>query len=427
MTRTLGSWKLLFVVVLLSAVGASQLAAAKTLCVNPGGTKGCFSKINDAIAAAKPRDIINVAAGTYNEQVVIGKSLSLIGAGSATTFVNAAGLCKTNLQCSAFYIDGLDNPGLSDVVLQGFTAENADFEGIAVTSASNVTIWGNHIYHNDRALDVKDSSCPGLLPWETSEGLDCGEGIHLSGVTYSTISNNVADRNSGGILVSDETGVTEYNVIAGNTLKNNVYDCGITIPSHPPFNNSKPWGVRYNTISGNTSTGNGTAVAGAGAGILFAGFLPGATVSGNSVVNNTLSHNGLPGVTVHAHGTGEIITNNMIVGNTISYNGADTGDAVTPGPTGINVFGVSALKGFVISQNAISHESYDIVANTPALVTVHLNNLLGAGQVGVDNIGKGSVDATQNYWGCPGGPTKALCSSVGGPKVTFEPFLAKAY
>jgi parallel beta-helix repeat protein len=420
MTSTLGSWKLLFVAVLLLAFGANQHAAAKTLCVNPGGTKGCFSKINNAIAAAKAHDTINVAAGKYKEDVVIGKPLFLIGAGSASTFVDATG------QSNAFYIDGLDNAKLTDVVLQGFTAENANFEGIAVTNASNVTIWGNHITNNDLSLDVKNSTCPGLPAWETAEGFDCGEGIHISGVRNSTISNNVADGNSGGMLISDETGVTEYNVVSGNTFKNNVYDCGLTIPSHPPFNAQKPYGIFHNTIYGNTSTGNGTAVSGAGAGILLADAVPGAIVEGNSIVNNTLTHNGLPGVTVHAHAPGENITNNMIANNRISFNGADTGDAVTPGPTGINVFGVSAETGFVISGNIISHESYDIVANTPALVTVHLNQLLGAGKTGVDNIGKGSVDATQNYWGCPQGPSNSACSGVMGPKVTAAPFLTKA-
>ncbi len=165
MTSTLGSWKLLFVAVLLLAFAATQNAAAKTLCVNPGGTKGCFSKINDAIAAAKAHDTINVAAGTYAENVVINKPLFLIGAGSATTFVDATGLS------TAFYIDGLDNPGLTNVVLQGFTAENANFEGIAVTSASNVTIWGNHVTNNDLSLDVGKAiqSSPWLAAWETSE------------------------------------------------------------------------------------------------------------------------------------------------------------------------------------------------------------------------------------------------------------------
>ena len=52
---------------------------AATLCVNPAGTKGCFSKIGAAVRAASPNDTINVAAGTYKEDVIIGKPLSLIG------------------------------------------------------------------------------------------------------------------------------------------------------------------------------------------------------------------------------------------------------------------------------------------------------------------------------------------------------------
>jgi len=403
------------------AVGTTQLAAAKKLCVNPGGTKGCYSTINAAIAAAAAHDTIDVQAGTYAEDVVIGKPLFLIGAGSATTIVDATGLSN------AIYVDGLDNPKLSNVLVQGFTAKNANFEGIAVTSASNVTIWGNHVTNNDLSLDVKNSTCPGLPAWETAEGFDCGEGIHLSGVTYSTVQNNVSNGNSGGILISDETGVTKYNVIAGNTFKNNVYDCGITIPSHPPYKAKKPYGVFYNTIYGNTSTGNGTAVAGAGAGVLLADAVPGAIVEGNVIVNNVLTHNGLPGVTIHSHAAGENIQNNVIVGNTIQFDGADTGDAATPGPTGINVFGVSADSGTLIYQNTISNESYDIVANTPAPVTAHLNNLLGAGKVGVDNIGKGSVDATQNYWGCAKGPGTAGCSSAKGPNVTVDPFHTKSF
>src|SRR5580700_549478 len=39
-------------------IGTSQSAAAATLCVNPGGTGGCFSKITDAVTAAKPHDVI---------------------------------------------------------------------------------------------------------------------------------------------------------------------------------------------------------------------------------------------------------------------------------------------------------------------------------------------------------------------------------
>jgi pectin methylesterase-like acyl-CoA thioesterase len=66
---------------LMSSIANPQLFAT-TLCVNPGGTAGCFSKIKAAVSAASPNDTIKVAPGTYKEDVIIGKSLSLIGAKS---------------------------------------------------------------------------------------------------------------------------------------------------------------------------------------------------------------------------------------------------------------------------------------------------------------------------------------------------------
>jgi parallel beta-helix repeat protein len=436
MTSTLGSWKLLFASILLLAFGTSQFVAAKTYCVNPGGTKGCYSTIGAAVAAATAGSTINVAAGTYKEDVVIPKSLYLIGAGSKTTIVDATGLSN------AFYIDGLDNPKLSTVTIQGFTAENANFEGIYATRVSDVNIHNNLVTNNDLSLDVKNSTCPGLPAWETSEGLDCGEGIHIDGTSYSTVSNNVSEGNSGGILIADDTGKSEYNVISANTFKDNLYDCGITQPSHPPYQTSqkgKPWGIYYNTFYGNTSTGNGTALAGAGSGILLAGFVPYAIVEGTQIINNTLTNNGLPGVTFHGHSNGGTpgvnLSNTVVVGNTISGNGADTGDAETKGKTGINVFGAAAngsaaaanLTGVQIYENTITKEAYAIVANNADNVIAHDNNLLNVHLTGLDNTGTGSVNATQNYWGCPGGPNKAACSSVGGPRVKFEPFLTQKF
>jgi hypothetical protein len=44
------------------------------------------------------------------------------------------------------------------------------------------------------------------------------------------------------------------------------------------------------------------------------------------------------------------------------------------------------------------------VTNTPADVDLHFNDLLG-GNIGVDNLGTGTVDATQNWWGCAKGPS----------------------
>lgn len=123
---------------------------------------------------------------------------------------------------------------------------------------------------------------------------------------------------------------------------------------------------------------------------------------------------------MHSHTPGQNLNDNVIVGNIIYNNAADTDDAATPGTTGINVFGVSPVMGTVIAQNTIKNEHDAVVANTPAPVNPHLNNLFG--DYGVENIGSGTVDATNNYWGCFNGPGTSGCSKTSGI-VTFIPFL----
>jgi hypothetical protein len=38
-----------------------------TLCVNPGGSSGCFAHISDAVTAASVSDTIKIVPGTYKE------------------------------------------------------------------------------------------------------------------------------------------------------------------------------------------------------------------------------------------------------------------------------------------------------------------------------------------------------------------------
>jgi parallel beta-helix repeat protein len=400
--------------------GTGKPAGATTWCVNPGGTAGCFAKIGLAVSAAMPTDTINVAIGTYKEDVVIGKPLSLVGANARGTIIDATGLPN------GIYIDGFDNPGLSEVVVTGFTVKNANFEGILVTNASFVTLSGNDVTNNNAGLNTSTATCSGLPALETSEGEDCGEGIHLIGVDHSILANNTSENNAGGILLSDETAATHDNVLTGNMVRNNPFDCGITLASHPPAAGGSPLGIVHNTIANNVSLHNGYQVPGAGAGVGIFTFLPGGTVTGNVVINNRLMNNGLPGVAMHAHSPGENLNDNIIVANEISGNGADTGDTVTPGPTGINLnsgFGGTHITGTVIAENVIDREAYDLFINTPPQVDAHLNGFIGYGAVGVDNSSGGAVNVTENYWGCLGGPGAEGCTTVEGPGVVFTPWL----
>jgi parallel beta-helix repeat protein len=402
------------------------------LCVNPGGTKGCLATIGAAVAAAAPNDTIDVAAGTYKEDVTVAKPLSLIGANQNNTIIDATGLAN------GVYIDGLDNPGLSNVIVTGFTVKNANFEGILITNASFVTVWGNTVTNNDVNLEPSIPACPGIPDFETGEDFDCGEGVHLIGVDHSTVANNTVENNAGGILLSDDTGQTHDNLVTGNLSKDNPFDCGIVMASHAPGPGStKPHlGVVHNTIANNESTHNGFQVPGAGAGVgLFADGSGIGLVSGNVVVNNKLTNNGIPGVAFHSH-VGptfglppDDLNDNVIVGNTISGNGADLFDTATPGPTGININsggGGTPITGTVISQNVIKGETDDIVVNTPAFVDAHLNDLLGK-QIGIDAYGGATANATENWWGCSGGPGANGCGSVSGSGVLSAPWLTKPF
>ena len=426
--------------------GLSQIVLANTLCVSPGGKHGCYAKISDAVSHASANDTINVGAGTYNEEVEIGLPVSIIGAGANSTVVDATNLAH------GFFVDGYDNPGLNDVTIAGFTVRNALYEGILVVSASDVTIRNNTVENNDQIPGIQFTGDPTGCPnqpgngiYETDETGDCGGGIHLVGTANSIVSGNLVTANGDGILISDETAESHDNLITHNSFKDNLAECGIVLASHPPagqttFPFAPHFGVDRNTISFNLSQGNGVAVGGAGVGLFTDGDGQG-RVSGNLIIGNTLTHNGLGGVALHTHVgpafgfPADNMSENKIIGNVISGNLADLDDTATPGKVGININsggGGSPVIGTVISGNVISDEAIDIAVNTPAEVDIHLNDLRGGrGVIGVGDvcafdkarICAGSIDATQNYWGCPMGPGGPGCTTSSGADVRFTPWL----
>ena len=389
-----------------------------TLCVTSGGQFGCYSRIMDAVSAASPGDTILVGPGTYAESLIITKPLSLTSIGAV---IDASGLSQ------GIFINGMNAPGLTSVHIVGFTVKNANNEGILVANASSVSISSNIVTNNDKGL--ANGVCTTLPSFETAETTDCGEGIHLLGADHAIITNNTVQANSGGILLADDTGATHDNLVSFNAVSDNPYACGINMASHQPAavtGAETPFGVFHNTVYKNSSMRNGLANGG-GAGIGIFASIPGAQSYGNVVVENLVSGNGLPGIDMHSHTPGQVLNDNMVIGNTAANNAADTEDAATPGPTGINLYAVSPATGNIFSGNFFQGESYDIAVKTPSLVQVEFNTLSGTGS-GVTNLGMAPVDATNNWWGCVLGPALGgqSCSSVNGSALASEPWLLQA-
>jgi hypothetical protein len=402
---------------------------AATWCVDQHGKAGCLSTISAAVSGAAQGDTIQVDEGTYPEDVVIGIQLSLVGSGPGKTIIDASGLPN------GVYVDGLDNPKLTQVVVTGFTVKNANFEGILVNDATDVTIFGNVVRENDKSLDPSGPLCAGEPAFETAESADCGEGIHLIGVAHSTVADNRVVKNAGGILVSDETAISHDDLITRNLVIDNLYAGGITLASMPAYQGTSPtknpaYGIDYIVVADNDSVHNGFGGGGGGAGVGLYAPAAGNLTSTNTVIGNRIIDNFLPGVEILDNGyvpgssSNPDVNRNVIAQNFIAGNGADP-NAPTTVPTGISIVGATPVVDVLVTANRIEAEQIDVAFNSSSTLSLHLNDL-GKGEIGVELIGKaGKINATENWWGCDGGPGAKGCSTVVGKGVNFTPWLTK--
>jgi nitrous oxidase accessory protein NosD len=348
-------------VVLVTLLSAGALAATADAWQGPlvvsatGGNdaNGCTPSapcmtIGRAVTLASPGDTIVVRPGSYAEQVIVSKRLRLRSHGAT---IDASG--KVN----GLVVTGPDASGTS---VSGFTVVNAIGEGILVSTTSDVTLRRNAVRNNDKGTNT--TATPECAPQGEVPG-DCGEGVHLMGVTDSRVLGNLVEGNVGGILVTDETGPSHGNLIARNVSRDNNEDCGITLPSHNPAAVADPSkaGVYDNTVIGNVTTGNG------GAGLGMFAPAPGTASYDNRVVGNVATGNGEAGIAIHAHAPGQNVSGNVIVGNQVAGNGVDP-DSGSGHPTGIALFSAVVPFDVVVAHNQISDEWFGVFIKGPATV-----------------------------------------------------------
>ena len=328
-----------------------------------------FNSIAAAVSAAPSWGTVVVCPGTYYEDVTVAKPVSIQGRHGATIDATKKinGIVITASRAS----------------VSGLTVKNAVGEGILIAGASHVTVSGNVVTNNDLGglpVNPVPNNYPECQAFGDIPG-DCGEGIHLMGSSYDTIWGNDVHGNSGGILVSDETGPAAHNRLVANVVTDNLYDCGITVVGHNP--NAAPGGVPApnvagvysNVVAGNRLIHNGTL--GQGAGLVMATGLPGGAVYNNVVEANFIDRNGQSGVTVHSHVPGQDLNGNVVRANVIGTNNLDGDEdffpAVDTQTTGVLVGTVSPLS-ITISGNFIHDNHFGIWTTGPVTVSgAHTN------------------------------------------------------
>jgi hypothetical protein len=234
------SWRRL---IFLTAVVCVPLHAA-TIIVNPGGS------IQTAINAANPGDTIQVAAATYTEQLVISKNLSLIGAGSATTIIQAPASLITDpavLGTSIVVVFGGAIVSISGFAVQGPGSACSVGFGVAVYGGATLTFDQNHV------TQIRDNPITGA---------QCGNGIRVgsasAGAGHLIVSNTLVDEyQKNGIIVAGvgSTATISNSTVTGAGSQTVIAQNGIFIT-----------GGATATITGNTVSGNDCDDAPAGCG-----------------------------------------------------------------------------------------------------------------------------------------------------------------
>ncbi len=417
------------VLTLFFAIAGSATAATINVAPGPG------TPIQTAVTAASPGDTINVAAGTYTEQVVITKNLTLTGAGSGTTTIQAPNplvldvytrynivLFNTSItaEFSGFTVQGpMANLNFGLAVRGGATANIHDnvikdirdssslgaqrVKAIIVDGASTATITNNTVIgYQKEAINVWASSATITGNTITGDGpitTIAQNGIVITTGSSATVTNNTVTGNAydgptwtavGILVMSAGSGV----IIQGNTVNRNSANIYAW--------NSNGIQIKDNQVS-DSSPVDQTLAAGVTVGVgLGIGTPPltGVTISGNTVQNN-LSGGLSRGDGIDLYG----LNGATVSGNTI--NGAYN-DGIWIGASGNIAFTSNNFTGNGVASADPNAAAIDFGSdgslNPLGGFTVHNNTFSGNRNSISNSDNPGVVNATSNWWGNASGP-----------------------
>ncbi|MBU1427576.1 right-handed parallel beta-helix repeat-containing protein [bacterium] len=232
-----------------------------------------FNSITEGIEAVASGKSVVVAAGTYNEQLIINKGIDLRGAGKESTFIIGLG-----------YTGNLITVSADDVTISGFTIDGkSDTDiGIYSDSSSSIEISENLIQnHQDSGIfyqRISDDYPSGIYVYNNEICKNSLNGIKVTGAGSGIIEGNIIRNSNCGIKASNDVSleVKKNNIydnydsgifcresssllIWENEIRTNSY--GIRVgekysdTTNPDIGGGAKGGIGKNNITGNTSNG----------------------------------------------------------------------------------------------------------------------------------------------------------------------------
>jgi len=331
---------LLFAMVMTLAITAPAFAATITV-----GPTGDHTTIQAAIDVAEAGDEILVAAGTYTEQLLIQKSLTIVGAGEGQTIIAApavrTGSVVHGTNTWDYVVAAYATTGTIDVSISGVTV---DADGRNKTPGTDRLVGVFFRDVNGSAAGLFSSAVEGFAATPEYEAW----GVAVFGDSLMTLDDNsVSDYTRDGLLVMGAGPGAEPDVtVDGNEFTG----------SAVPLNGISIQQVTSGTITGNTVTGHTRSTPWAATGVAAWDSqvltIDGNTVSGNycgvyldevdesTVDSNTLADNISRGI--HLQDSDD----NTVSGNTLSGPAGGTDD--------VGIALMDASTGNVVEDNTIT-------------------------------------------------------------------------
>jgi parallel beta-helix repeat protein len=201
----------LFSGIVLALLFASMLTLAFHVQPVHGGTitvPDDYPTIQEAVNAASESDTIFVKNGTYHENVVVNKTVSLIGEGKDNTILNGT-TSEPIMIVEA-----------NHVKIRGFTFDGWAFRDIFINATTGVTVAENKIVFNGEGIDVENS-----VNTTVEDNIINGFGLDNIGImlAYSTACSIVDNIITNAVYYGIRLWFASSNLIHQNLIRDNDY------------------------------------------------------------------------------------------------------------------------------------------------------------------------------------------------------------
>lgn len=332
-----------------------------------------YMTIQEGVDAANPDDTVFIYNGIYHENVIIDKSIQLIGENRESTIVDGGS------PGIIFYINA-DSVEIENINITS-NGNTGRIGGILLDSNYNTIINNNIMYLDGFGIGLSQSSYNPILGNKIISG--GGAGIDLISSSHNSITSNIIIDNTYGIHLDDSShnlirentfsGMTQIGVELWSSTENDIIDNVFQNNNNIGYSAIELYSSNKNNITENNITNH------THWGIYLS------SSSNNNLINNDLRMNHLRGIELDSSTYNNILGNNVhnsryCIRLDASFNNNITSNNVSNTDGGI-ILGSSSNNN--VNNNIVSlSEEYGILLSS-SIENSLMNNILTESGIGI--------------------------------------------